>query len=185
MIIDETEAAVDAQNRPVGSTVGGINEDAIWRLIERHITHRWPAREVIWIVAGPGVFRFPLADVSVDSIESSPHDAFPADWQPLTPRVERFGYWIDAGVRARIVATVGRPAGELPEEVAEAFFRLAGYLGDLEANKPMAGVTRYSESVTSDVRLSVTYAQDALGNALVRSGAADLLRPWRRINGID
>jgi hypothetical protein len=155
--------------------VPGVTGDELataWQRIEHYTAHRWTARTVTWIAEGPGEWRPPLAPATLTSVEVWADD----DWTETTPGASPFGgYVFDAVGPYRITATVG--AGPVPEAVQAAVQRLATYLAS-EADTP-AGARSYSANVG---QLSETITRDAahMGRAMQNSGAADLLRPYRR-----
>lgn len=149
--------------------------DVAWRRVECYISWRYSAREVTWVVEAPGEWVPPLQPAEVMNIEvwsagewteSGAVFAGPtAYFLPMT------GPW-------RITAEVGggSPAPVVPVAVAEAVRRLAEYMA-ADAGKP--GVSSESASVGA---LTFSIRRDAAwqAKALQYSGAADLLRPYRR-----
>jgi len=68
---------------------------------------------------------------------------------------------------------------EAQEDVREAFFRLCRFWG--ADNRAPAGVSRYSLSLGSELQESFTRPVEYNSRAITISGAADLLRPYKRI----
>ena len=163
--LTQDEAAPAAPPVPGGD--GG--DPAAWSRIESYITHRWPARAVVWHVRGPGVWVPPLRPVTA-----------------LTAEIWNGGGWIDATVDAaplgwemtlegpyRVTATVGDDT-DPPADVLEAYRRLSTY----SAEAQRAGVSRHSLEV-GGVGVETERDPRWLAKAMQLSGAGDLLRPYR------
>jgi hypothetical protein len=141
-----------------------------WRRIEEWTAHRWSARTVAWIVEGPGDFTPRLVPFALSTFEAW-GDA--VGWAAATPAPTPLGgYRLDCGTY-RITGTAGANAGAVPEPVLEAHRRLHEYA---------LGVARtwWSETATysgEGWQASAGWA----AKAIYLSGAADLLRPWRRL----
>jgi hypothetical protein len=85
------------------------------------------------------------------------------------------GFFLRSTGPYRFTASVG--GGEVPADVNEAFRRLAEYM----AAKPGKPEVR-SESVSAgSITVSDSRDESWIANALVNSGAADLLRDFRRV----
>jgi len=96
-------------------------------------------------------------------------------WETVTLAPSPLGYCLEDGT-FRITGAAGDDDADVPALISEAVRRLAEYF----AAKPgKAGVR--SESVTAGtVSLSTTRSPTATAEALANSGAADLLRSFRR-----
>lgn len=148
----------------------------LWARIESHIAHRFTPRDVVWIVEGPGEWTPPLTPAAVDTIEvwrgESWVETLDVAGSPCG------GFTLPGDGPYRVTATVGdgSPFPEVPAIVWEAFRRLAEYAAQ-RAGK--AGAR--SESVSAGtVTLSHSRHEAWLGRAMQNSGAADLLRTFRR-----
>lgn len=148
----------------------------IWRRIEGWIAWRWTERTVVWNVQGPGRWDFPLTPVK--SITSTTtwdatnppnfNTAVELEPTPFGLRLFDDGYF-------NIVAVVGDSTAVVPDDLKEAFRRLAEYLAQ-KSGRPGASV----ESVKAgSVEVSVRRDPDFVAKALFSSGCADLLRPYR------
>lgn len=148
-------------------------DDHLWQRIEAWCAHRWTPRGVVWIVDGPGDWRPPLAPVVLLPAEVWQAGAY----EPVTLEETPLG-----GLRLplhgpyRITGTAGadNPA---PPAVQEAFERLKSYL-DADPGTP-PGVSSYSVNlgqISESIRRPATWQ----ARALEMSGAADLLRAYRR-----
>jgi len=148
-----------------------LNHAALWQRIEGHVAHRWTARQVEWTVRGPGEFIPPLGPVGGMSAEVWDGTAWNAASVPAAP----LGYRLELEGPYRISATVG--AGPVPAAVFEAFRRLAEYLAETD-ERP--GAVRYSAQLSSTIQESFERYPTWQARALQYSGAADLLRRYRR-----
>jgi hypothetical protein len=103
------------------------------------------------------------------------------EWSEVILQPAPDGYCLAAEGPYRITATVG--GGSVPEAVLEAFRRLAEYSAEIGAYgswKGPAGAHSHNFNMSEGVSLSVDRTPVWAARALVNSGAADLLRPYRR-----
>jgi hypothetical protein len=174
---DEDDPAswpVVASHHPLRDAAA-VDEDAptvepgtVWKRIEGFIGHRWPSRTVVYIVEGPGEFEPRLQPFTLSTVELW-DDA--AGWTATTAAPSALGYVLGEG-RYRITGTAGDDSTP-PEAVQEAYRRLHEYA---------LGVARqwWAEAATYRTETGQAPAGWA-GKAIHLSGAADLLRPWRRL----
>ncbi|MBL3571949.1 hypothetical protein DSD19_05460 [Rhodovulum sp. BSW8] len=168
----QTEGAPSAYPAIPGLTGDALTMAPVaWQRVEHHIAWRFAPRTVTWTVKGPGMWIPPLRPVADLTAEIWDGSA----WIAASPDATWNGYDLTLEGPYRITATVG--AGPVPEAVAAAVQRLATYLA-AEADTP-AGARSWSASVG---QLSETINRDPahMAKALQNSGAADLLRPYRR-----
>lgn len=146
---------------------------AIWERIEAYIAHRFTPREVVWTVEGPGEWVPPLIPATVTTAEIWNGEA----WEALTVGPAPLGgYWLSGCGPYRFTATVG--GGGAPAAVLEACSRLEAYLA---ADVGMITVGAQSERrQVGDVDVAIERNPNWMARALQHSGAADLLRPYRR-----
>ncbi|MAW87171.1 MAG: hypothetical protein CMJ42_11635 [Phyllobacteriaceae bacterium] len=150
------------------------NETA-WQRIEAYTAHRWTARQVIWTVEGPGEWSAPLTPATVTETEIWQDDA----WTSVTLRAGPMGgYVLDGEGPYRITATVG--GGTPPAAVREAHSRLTAYLDALAADDLPVGISQYSVGLGGEIREHFERDPNTVAKAMQASGAADLLRPYRR-----
>ncbi|MBD2840766.1 hypothetical protein [Erythrobacter rubeus] len=151
-------------------TVTGVSGDAlpmIWQRLEHHIAYRYTEREVIWhIEADEGEWLPPLAPIVTIS-------AVHGDGAAGEPDLGAFGYKLACG-KTTITATVG--AGPVPEAVSEAARRLSRYLTAESELPPGVSSLRSGKLNVAISRRDISPAM-----ALQNSGAADLLRGFRRV----
>jgi hypothetical protein len=173
----ETEAApASYPSAPAGlsTAAAALDPDAIWQRIEAYCSFRWTARQVVWIVEGSGDWCPPLAPLVIDAEEVWNGEA----WEDATTVYASpyGGYRFITEGPYRITGTVG--GGEVPAAVNEAFRRLAEYMADTDDR---AGVSSYSVNMGGAIQESYSRNAGHMAKALQNSGAADLLRPYRRL----
>lgn len=152
--------------------------DHLWQRIEAYIAHRFSERAVTWIVEGPGEWEPPLAPATIASVDIWNGTA----WETCTaPDAPLGGYWLAGEGPYRFQGTVG--AGPTPAPVLEAYERLSDFLADVKDDEGQlvrpAGVSQWRRDV-GDVSFEATQNSAWIARALELSGAADLLRPYRR-----
>lgn len=175
-LLSEIEEQPDSYPEVTGlSSAAEALAEVAWERIEAYTRCRWTPRRVLWIVQGPGAWIPPLEPAEIDETEewsrAGQWDEAEAVGAPLGVFLRSTGPW-------RFTATVGggSPAPSVPVAVLEAVRRLSEYLA--AESKP--GVTSESASVgalTYAIRRDASWQAKALQN----SGAADLLRPWKRM----
>lgn len=148
-----------------------LDPEMIWQRIESYIAHRWTERDLVWTVEGPGDWQPPLTPATIATTEVWQGDA----WQTVTLSPSALGgYALPACGPYRFVGTVGD--GDVPAVVNEAFKRLAEYMA---AKRGKPGTT--SERVTTgSVTVEQSRSASWVAQAMQNSGAADLLRRYRR-----
>lgn len=156
-------------------------EGALWQRIEAWVNVRWTPRAVVWIVEGPGEWVPPLSPATITAV-SIWDDA----WITTTAAPSPLGgLTLDQVGPYRVTATVG--GGTLPPSVEKAFTRFADYLSvAVDRNNPGGSLAATSWSEKQDLGGGASHEMGAsrpaswLARSLVNSGAADLLRPYRR-----
>ncbi|SDL79965.1 hypothetical protein [Paracoccus chinensis] len=165
-----------------------------WQRIEAYCAHRWTPREVMWLVQGDGEWFPPIAPAVITKVESWEG----GDWRPTVPEASPFGRLCLWGDAHRITATVGAD-NPPPPLVLKAATRLINYLcQQIDRNDPDLWATSMrwitsppDEQITvrdgtatitrgDKTQESYTRPADYIAKALQYSGAADLLRPYRR-----
>jgi hypothetical protein len=149
-----------------GEIVDGVDLRAVWERIETHIAYRYSERDVVWVIEGPGEWHAPLAPAVIETIERW-KDGDWNDADDVSPSPYG-GVFLPGEGPYRVTATVGGGSPTVPDAVREAIRRLTEYVA---AERPrFLRLARANGAV-------VTW----LGHAMAGSGAADLLRPYRRI----
>ncbi len=149
-----------------------------WQRVEPYIAWRFSPRAVTWIVDGPGEWIPPLKPATVSTVEIwSGAD----EYEEVTANVNASplgGYWLPATGPYRVTAEVGTPANVAPPAaVVEAIKRLAEYLA---AEPGAAGATSERTDIPGVISTDVERVASWRARALQNSGAADLLRTYRR-----
>lgn len=156
---------------PAISGLTGETLATVWQRIEHYTAYRFSPRTVTWLLESCGAeWVAPLRPVASITARRWTGDGYVAVTLAAAPG----GWKVPAG-RYEIEAVVG--AGPVPAAVATAAKRLADYL-TADTLLP-AGLRSYSANVG---QLSETVSGDPAtqARALQNSGAADLLRPYRK-----
>lgn len=155
----------------LSEAAAAIDPGAIWSRIEAYICHRFTVRPVVWTVEGPGDWEPPLTPATVSAVEVWAGE----EWSEVFPSPSPLGGFVLAACGPyRVTASAG--SATVPADVAEAYRRLAEYLG---ASVAPAGATSYALDL-GQIKESVSLNASHAARALINSGAADLLRPYRR-----
>ena len=144
-----------------------------WQRIEPYIAWRFTPRAVTWTVEGPGEWHPPLQPATISAVEIwSGAD----EWEAVTVAASPLGgYCLPATGPYRFTAEVG--GGVAPDIVQEAVKRLAEYLA---AEPDMPGATSERTEIPGVMTSEVSRIASWRARAMQNSGAADLLRPYRR-----
>ena len=163
-------ASYPATPTGLSTAAAAINASVIWSRIEAHISTRWTSRAVVWTVEGPGEWVPLLTPATIASIDKWTGTA----WETNAPDASPLGGYQLACETYRFTGTAG--SGTVPEAVKEAFRRLAEYMA---AETGTAGATSEKQDVGP---ITVEQSRNAawMARAMINSGAADLLRPYRR-----
>lgn len=148
-----------------------LDHNMIWARIEAYVAHRWTAREVIWTVRGPGAWAPDLEPATITTIERF----VSAAWEAVSLDAEwNGGVYLEGDFIYRVICTAG--GGNVPAPVEEAFRRLAEYWGEAPDRH---GAGRYEMQI-GELQESFDRTPKWIAQAMQLSGAADLLRPYRR-----
>ncbi len=149
-----------------------VSSSMVWARIEAYIAHRFTEREVVWTLAGHEGDQF---HPNLTPVVSSVADIWRTQWEPLTLESGPVGLCLPQSGTYRITAQVG--GGNVPAPVIEAYRRLAEYMAEVEDKM---GVSDYSVDMGGAIRESFKRSPAWMARAMQNSGAADLLRPYRR-----
>ncbi|MBX9746383.1 MAG: hypothetical protein K2X34_05750 [Hyphomonadaceae bacterium] len=171
----------------------GPKPEAVWQRIESWIAYRWGERNCVFTVEGPGHWKPPLLPFVASTTEVWVSDA----WEATALRPSPFGgFVLESAGPFRITGVLG-DAGPLPPAVKEAVFLLSEYLtsaamiptrersaASIEVFRPPL-LNEPGEPISSSeprpkLRIENQNPQ-WIARALIYSGAADLLRPWRNL----
>lgn len=155
----------------------------VWQRIEAWCSERWTPREVVWLVQGDGEWLPPLVPVTITKVER-----WSGAWSEIEPDASAWGGLSLRGDAHRVTAIVGtdNPA---PPAVIKAEGRLTNYLMQTyDPNDPdlwatsMRWIVAAGEDPAFGQQTQESYSRpaDYIAKALQYSGAADLLRPYRR-----
>lgn len=183
-VIPET-ALIQVQDSN-GQPVAIGDQSWVWQRIESYCAHRWTPREVTWLVQGDGIWTPPLWPATITKVEH-----WSSDWAARVVDISPWGGIVLRGDAHRITAIVGadNPA---PPAVIKAAARLTNYLmQQIDPQDPDLWATSMRWIVTPEMKdgetapghktqESYTRPADYIAKALQYSGAADLLRPYRR-----
>lgn len=162
---------------PTTATYPGQSfNDVAWQRIEPWIAYRYTTRDVTWIVEGPGEFVPPLKPAAITTVEIWNGTG----WEDCTPDASPSGgYWLSSSGPYRFTGTAGggSPAPTVPAIVWEAVKRLAAYFN---AKSGTPGAT--SESISAgSISIATRRGESWMAMAMQNSGAADLLRAYRKV----
>ncbi|WP_306253891.1 hypothetical protein [Parvularcula sp. IMCC14364] len=157
--------SVAAYHSFIASHAAHIPQEHLWQRIESYIAFRWGVRTVVWIVEGPGTFETPLKPATVSTTEIWQNEA----WASVTLKAAPLGYVLEDATY-RFTASVG--TGDVPPAIVqEAIRRLAFYA--VETWQQSGGWTGLGDGQTT--------VPSWPARSMQYSGAADLLRPYRRL----
>ncbi|QFT62080.1 hypothetical protein [Roseivivax sp. THAF30] len=165
-------SAYPASPAGLSTAAAALDPEPIWQRIEAYCRVRWTPREVVWIVEEDGDWCPPLHPLEVTAEEIWNGSA----WEAATVFASPYGgYRLTTAGPYRFTGTVG--GGDVPAAVSEAFRRMAEYLAD-DADR--AGASSYSVNMGGAIEESYDRNPAWIGRAMELSGAADLLRPFKR-----
>lgn len=172
--IKQTEgepAAWPAPPSGLSTEAAAIDPAIIWARIESYIAYRFSERSIEWVAEGAGYWLPPLSPATISTFELWSNDAWEVVAAP--PGSPLGGYVLRECGPYRFTGVVG--AGPAPAIVLEAYRRLAEFIAAVATNA-MPGVR---EDRTEGLG-STVFDAGATAKAMERSGAADLLRAFRR-----
>jgi hypothetical protein len=174
--IEGVPASYPSAPSGLSTAAAALSNETIWLRIEQWISHRFASRTIQWVVEGCGEWVPNLVPATITTVESWSCGA--SVWEVADPALEASpmgGYLLRHSGPYRFTGAVG--AGPVPEAVSEGYRRLAEYLA---ASPGSPGASSYRSEVIGIGTEEVTRAQSWMAKALHNSGAADLLRPYRR-----
>lgn len=175
-LLQENEATpASYPDSPSGLSIpaAALNAEMIWERIEAYTRTRYTEREVVWTVEGGEGENWtpPLSPIASHTAEKWESGAWVSTALPDGP----VGLCLSSDGVFKVTAQVG--AGNPPAAVSEAFRRLAEYMAD---DTDRAGVSSYSVNMGGAIQESYQRNAAHAARALQNSGAADMLRPYRR-----
>jgi hypothetical protein len=158
----------------LSTAAAALDPEMVWQRIESYIAHRYSERDIEWIVEGPGEWHPPLSPATISKVEVWCERAH--EWETITPDASPLGgYWLSATGPFRFTATVG--GGDVPASVDTAWSRLAEYM----AAKPGTPGATSESTRAGSVETSKSRDANWMAQAMQNSGAADLLRTYRKV----
>lgn len=176
--IEGTPSTYPATPGGLSTEAGELDTDALWQRLEAWVSHRWSERSIVWVASGPGCFEPPLSPATIATVEIWRNGAWEED--ATVPASPLGGYVLAGHGPYRFTGTVGDDEAEVPAAVEEAFRRLAEYSVAREFDAVAAGASSFAAMAGA---VNINFRRDAayMAKALENSGAADLLRSWRRV----
>ncbi|WP_375229898.1 hypothetical protein [Roseobacter sp. S98] len=176
---EATPASYPTVPSGLSEKAAGLDAGAIWARIESYTAHRFTERQVIWIIEGfeGQGWKPPLKPILSHTAEKWEDGA----WMVDNLRDGPLGLFLTSCGHFRITAQVG--GGDLPAPVSEAYRRLAEYSVEIAKDGMMSGhASHHAHSVNIGGEIQESYDRSRMwaARALELSGAADLLRPYRR-----
>jgi len=170
---EATPATYPASPSGLSDPASWIDAEIIWERIEAYTRTRYTAREVVWTVEGGEGENWtpPLSPIASHTAEKWESGAWVLTALPDGP----VGLCLPSDGVFKVTAQVGD--GTPPKAVTEAFRRLAEYMAD---DTDRAGVSSYSVNMGGAIQESYQRNAAHAARALQNSGAADMLRPYRR-----
>lgn len=163
----------------LSTAAAALNADMIWQRIESYIAHRYAVREIVWTISG---FAGDEWQPPIGPLVSQTSERWDAGaWVSVTILPGPLGLCLPSDGTFKITAQVG--AGDVPAAVSEAFRRLAEYSAEIGENGMVVGhpsYTEHSAKIGDAIDESFSRSPTWAARALQLSGAADLLRPYRR-----
>ncbi|MBY6119821.1 hypothetical protein KUV64_11840 [Mameliella alba] len=176
-LLAKSEAMPEAYPDPpagLSTAAAALSEAMLWQRIEAYIAHRWTPREVTWTVSGSGDWAPFLTPATITASEIWLDHA----WSTVTLNASPLGGYELEDATYRFTATVGDVSPSMsPEVVLEAYRRLAEYSAETARRH---GSSSWEIEIGA-LRERVDRAPAWMAKALQNSGAADLLRPYRRV----
>ncbi len=163
-----------------------------WQRVECYISHRWNTRTVEYIVEGEGDWSPDLSPTTISTIEVWRGNTWVTTTLNPTPLG---GYTLEGDCTYRLTGTVGS-VDEPPRAVKDAVFRLVQYFNSVNETPPSHRIIS-SLKTDQDPYYAPGEFQHSLreleierpnpqwiARAMQYSGAADLLRPYRNLGGV-
>lgn len=173
-IIEEAPAAWPAAPSGLSPKAAAIAPAVVWRRLESWIAWRWGARACSFVVEGRyAAWRAPLHPFTAATVEAWDGDAWAAVTLPADPLD---GVLLGPAPHYRFAGTLGAAATP-PADVLEAYRRLSEYMAEKHG---LDGSSSRTVELGGDLKESYERAPTWLARAMSYSGAADLLRPYRR-----
>lgn len=160
---------------PHPAVANSLDRSMIWQRLEAYIGYRWSERAVTWIAEGPGEWEPPLSPAVIETFEVWSRAG---EWESTTLTASPCGgYYLPATGPYRFTGIVGDDDSDIPATIMQAYALLAEYMAQKAAKAGASSESVAAGSITLSHRRSASWMAEAMQN----SGAADLLRPYRRV----
>jgi hypothetical protein len=154
-----------------------LSREMLWQRIEPYIAYRWSTRNIAWVVEGPGEWVPPLTPATISTVVVWSRGA--SEWEAATLSPSPLGgYQLPCTGPYLFTGTVGVDDSIVPAAVQEALHRLDAYLSQPPGK---AGATVESMMLGGDLVQRIERDAGHMAKALQNSGAADLLRAFRKV----
>jgi hypothetical protein len=165
--------------RGLSDAAARLDSSVLWARIEAYVAHRWTERDVSWIVQGPGEWVAPLTPVTIASVQQW---TSANGWEAVTLSPAPLGgFFLPATGPYLFAGIAGDDDVDVPAIVFDAYRRLAEYLAQPAPIGARAGVSNSTFTIGNGVTSSWRRDLSWMAKALQDSGAADLLRGFRRV----
>ena len=176
--VEGVPAVWPAVPTPLSSAaVAALDVGTTWGRIEQWVAWRWSARSIVWTVEGDGEWVPPLAPATISTVE-----VWADGWTAVTLKASPLGgYILDSEGPYRFTGTVG--VGPVPAAAQEAYRRLAEYTAEAREYGMMKGRAGASSVDVNlgPIQQNFSRSPSWVAKAMQQSGAADLLRPYRKV----
>ena len=125
----------------------------VWARLEQYCAYRWTSRQCVWTVQGPGDFLPHLAPVSNYVIDQ--WDDTQKIWETAITEQTALGFYLPRSCVYRVTATVGDTADPAPQQVSEAYRRLAAYMQEAKADTVPVGAASHSLNLAGGLDESI------------------------------
>jgi hypothetical protein len=157
--------------------LNAAGREAVWQRLESWVSYRWGVRSCVFIVEAGSrrSWRPPLHPFTVELVEAWVGDAWEA--VSLAPDYTG-GVVLEYADAYRFTGTLGTDDAP-PADVVEAYRRLAEHFAAIRTHSPMLGSSKH-EQHDGGRSIAIERAPTWTARAMQNSGAADLLRAYRR-----
>jgi len=161
----------------LSTAAAALDADMLWQRIEAWIAWRYSERTIQWVVEGCGDWRPLLAPATIATVERWTGTGWEITTELLASPLG--GYQLPGEGPYRFTGTVGVNGAEVPAAVLEAFRRLAEY--SVPDTDHIRGARSQSHTIPDVFTETLERSPAWIAMAMQNSGAADLLRNFRRV----
>ncbi len=172
--VEGIPAAYPATPSGLTDKAAALDANMIWQRIEAYTAHRFSVRDVLWLIEAQAGDQW---EVPLTPLIASSAERWWDEWTAVDLLPGPLGLCFPSSGMFQITGQVG--AGPVPAAVQQAFVRLAEYYagGRSTVNEP--GAANFDFKM-DEIEWSVQRNPAHIARAMQNSGAADLLRPYRR-----